>query len=596
MDIKQRLKTLPDNPGVYIYYDAEGNVLYVGKAKNLRHRVRQYFSSTAKQEKVLVMLSHMSDFRYILTPTEGDALSLENTLIKKYLPPYNILLKDDKQHSYIKINVRADFPKLVPVRKISKDGAKYFGPVSGSARELLELISTVYPTVNCNYNFEKLPKNFRPCLNHHIGRCPAPCIKAIGKKEYRTIIDKIIGLLGGDDREAKEILTEKMNKASEETQYELALQYKRQLETLSRISGGRIAELTTQVDYDVFAICSNGNNAIVNVTAVRKGKIVLSDNHSALDAGIDETQTLTSFLSAYCDGETALSKEIAVNLPVDGELLEKMLFERYGRKITVKCPQKGVKRKLVEMSFENAREKLEKSQSQIDRRYNTTVGACVQLKEMLALSDLPKRIECYDISNISGVDKVASMVVFTNGQKDLKAYRRFKIKTVEGANDFASMNEVLTRRMDRLAKGDTEFGEKPDLIVVDGGLGQLEYARRAVGGKIELVSLAKKEELVYTLFGKEPVRLPRNSYALNLLINIRDEAHRFAITYFRRLHTKTGLKSALSDIEGVGQKRQIELIRHFRNVENISRASVEEIVGAGITHKVAQNIYDYFNK
>lgn len=587
--------SLPDSPGVYIYYDGEGNVLYVGKAKNLKHRVKQYFSATVKQEKVLAMLSHMADFRYILTPTEGDAFSLENTLIKKYLPPYNILLKDDKQHSYIKINVKADFPKLLPVRKIMKDKAKYFGPVT-AAKELMELISSIYPTVNCNYNFEKLPKNFRPCLNYHIGRCPAPCIKAVDKKEYALTVGKIINLLNGDDRDAKRILTEKMAAASEETKYEQALQYKRQLEILSRVTGGRIAELTTQVDLDVFAICSNGHNAISNVMAVRKGKVVMSDNHSAVDAGIDEAQTLTSFLSAYCDGETALSKEIVVNLPVDNELIEKMLSARYGRKITVRCPQKGVKKKLVNMSFENALEKLEKSQSQLDKRYNTTVGACAQLKEMLSLPVFPKRIECYDISNISGVDKVASMVVFTNGQKDNKSYRRFKIKTVEGANDFASMHEVLTRRMERLRSGDAEFGQKPDLIVVDGGLGQLEYARRAVGGETELVSLAKKEELVYTLKNNEPVRLPRNSYALNLLTNIRDEAHRFAITYFRQLHTKTGLMSVLTDIEGVGKKRQVELIRHFRNVENISRAGVDEIMRLGITQKVAQNIYDYFNK
>jgi len=597
MDVKQKLKLVPDNPGVYIYYDSQGNVLYVGKAKNLKKRVHQYFSPNVKQEKVAAMLSHMADFRYIITPTEADALSLENNLIKEYMPPYNILLKDDKEHCYIRINVKADFPKLTFVRKLANDKAKYFGPISGSIREMSELLSTVYPSINCNYNFEKLPKNFRPCLNYFIGRCPAPCVGAVTKAEYKETIKKIIALLNGEDAEAKKILTAKMTEAAEKEQYEQALQYKNQIAILNRFCA-RITEMTKQVDYDVFSICGNGENAIVNVMTIRQGRTVLSENHSAVDAGLDESQTLTSFLAAYCDGQTPLSKEILVNLPVDDEILEQIFTERYKRKISVTCPQKGIKKQLVNMSYENAKEKLEKSQSQLDKKYNTTIGACVQLKESLSLTAYPQRIECYDISNISGVDKVASMVVFTGGQKDSNSYRRFKIKTVEGANDFACMEEVLSRRLRRIQENDDRFGAKPDLIVVDGGLGQLEYARRALQGSgIELVSLAKREELVYTLSDKEPIRLPRNSYALNLLINIRDEAHRFAITYFRQLHTKNGLKSVLSEIEGVGEKRQVELVRHFKNVENISNASVEQIMEVGgINEKTAKNIYDYFNK
>jgi len=597
MDVKQKLKLVPDNPGVYIYYDSQGNVLYVGKAKNLKKRVHQYFSPNVKQEKVAAMLSHMADFRYIITPSEADALSLENNLIKEYMPPYNILLKDDKEHCYIRINVKADFPKLTFVRKLANDKAKYFGPISGSIREMSELLSTVYPTINCNFNFEKLPKNFRPCLNYFIGRCPAPCVGAVTKAEYKETIKKIIALLNGEDVEAKKILTAKMTEAAEKEQYEQALQYKNQISIINRFCA-RITEMTKQVDYDVFSICGNGENAIVNVMTVRQGRTVLSENHSAVDAGLDESQTLTSFLAAYCDGQTPLSKEILVNLPVDDEILEQIFTERYNRKISVTSPQKGVKKQLVNMSYENAKEKLEKSQSQLDKKYNTTIGASVQLKESLCLTAYPQRIECYDISNISGVDKVASMVVFTGGQKDSNSYRRFKIKTVEGANDFACMEEVLSRRLRRIEEKDIRFGAKPDLIVVDGGLGQLEYARRALQGSgIELVSLAKREELVYTLSGKEPIRLPRNSYALNLLINIRDEAHRFAITYFRQLHTKNGLKSVLSEIEGVGAKRQVELVRHFKNVENISNASVEQIMEVGgINEKTAKNIYDYFNK
>lgn len=601
VDFKQKLKTLPDNPGVYMYMDAEGNILYVGKAKNLKHRVKQYFQPNETRENVIAMMSHMVDFRYILTPSEADAFSLENTLIKKYMPPYNIMLKDDKQHSYIKINVTANFPKLTIVRKIAKDKNKYFGPISGSPRAFMELISSIYPTINCNFNFEKLPKNFRPCLNYHIGRCFAPCIKKISREDYKKIINDIISLLNGDDKQAVALLEQKMLEASEKLEYEQALVYKKQIDMLEYLRRGRIAELPKQVDLDVFAISSNGNNAIVNVMVVKKGKVVLSENHSALDAGIDEQQTMSSFLGRYYNGENDISKDVITNIPLDdAKNIEQILLEIYGRKINVSCPQKGVKKKLTDMSYLNATEHLEKTVSQINKQYNTTLGACKQLKEMVGLSEFPQRIECYDISNISGVDKVASMVVFTNGQIDSKSYRRFKIQTVEGANDFACMKEVLSRRFVRLNDKDYVFGERPNLIVVDGGLGQLEYARRAKeehNADMEIISLAEREEIVFTLKNNQGIRLPRNSYALNLLVNIRDEAHRFAITYFRNLHTKNGLKSVLDGIEGVGAKRQISLVRHFKNVENISKATVSELKSVeNMTVKVAKSVFDYFNQ
>lgn len=582
-------------------YDADGNILYVGKAKVLKNRVRQYFhASTNKTEKVLAMLSHVNDFNYIITASEADALSLENTLIKKHTPPYNILLKDDKQYPYIKVNLSADFPKFIGTRKLLKDKYKYFGPITqGGIKSFMDILSAAFPTVTCNFNFNKLPKNFRPCLNYHIGKCPAPCVGKISKEDYRKIVNRAVSFLSGDDSEVRKALTEKMLSASEKMQYEQALTYKRYLDIIDKISQQRIVVLNKFVDYDMFAVASNGTNCVVNHLMIRGGKVIFSENNAVSDAGLDEAQTLSSFLAEYCD-MVKLSGEIYTNLPLpDEEELANLLTQKTGIKTSVHCPQKQDKKRLADMSYRNAVEYLTKSQTAIDKKFNTTHGAVLQLKELLHLTVLPKRVECYDISNVQGVDKVASMVVFTNGQKDASQYRRFKIKTVEGANDFASMKEVLTRRFERMKADDGVFGKTPDLIVVDGGLGQLDYARQAMeecGVNVQLVSLAKREELVYTLNSREPVILPRNSYALNLLINIRDESHRFAITYFRKLHSRSSIKSVLQDVEGIGEKRRIELHRHFKSMDNLRAATVEEIAEVkGMTRPTADNLYAYLH-
>ncbi len=601
VDIQTKLKNLPDEPGVYIMYDANGNILYVGKAKVLKNRVRQYFhASTKKSEKVLAMLSHVTDFNYIITASEADALSLENTLIKKHTPPYNILLKDDKQYPYIKVDLSADFPKFIPTRKLARDKYKYFGPITqGGIKSFTDILSSVFPTVTCNFNFNKLPRNFRPCLNYHIGRCTAPCAGKISKEDYRKIINRAVSFLSGDDMEVKRTLIEKMQACSDKMQYEQALTYKRYLELIDKISQQRIVVLNKFVDYDMFAAASNGQNCVVNHTMIRGGKVVFSENNAVSDAGIDEAQTLSSFLAEYCD-IVKLSGELYTNLPLPDESeLAALISEKTGQKTQINCPQKQDKKRLVDMAYRNAVEYLTKSQTSIDKKFNTTHGAVLQLGELLKLKTLPKRVECYDISNVQGVDKVASMVVFTNGQKDASQYRRFRIKTVEGANDFASMKEVLTRRFERMKENDGVFGKTPDLIVVDGGLGQLDYARQAMeeaGVNVQLVSLAKREELVYTLNGREPIFLPRNSYALNLLINIRDESHRFAITYFRKLHNKNSIKSVLQDVEGIGEKRRIELHRHFKSMDKLREATIEEIASVkGMSRSVAERLYAFLH-
>lgn len=601
VSLQTKLKNLPNEPGVYIMYDADGNILYVGKAKILKNRVRQYFhASTNKTEKVLAMLSHVADFRYIITASEADALSLENTLIKKHTPPYNILLKDDKQYPYVKVDLHSDFPKFVSTRKLSKDRCKYFGPLTqGGSKAFLDILSTVFPTITCNYNFKKLPKNFRPCLNYHIGKCCAPCVGKISKQDYRKIVEGAVRFLEGDDDTVKQVLREKMMQASDKMQYEQALTYKRYLQLIEKLNSQQIVVLPKFVNYDMFAVASNGKNCVVNHTMIRGGKVVFSNNIAVSDAGLDEAQTLSSFLAEYCD-MVQLSKEWYTNLPLpDAEELQQLVERKTSQRVKILCPKRQEKKKLVDMSYRNAVEYLTKSQTAIDKKFNTTQGAVLQLKQLLNLKQMPTRVECYDISNVQGVDKVASMVVFTNGQKDASQYRRFKIKTVEGANDFASMKEVLVRRFERMKADDGVFGKTPDLIVVDGGLGQLQYARQAMeecGVEVQIVSLAKREELVYTLQSDRPVYLPRNSYALNLLINVRDESHRFAITYFRKLHNKNSIKSVLQDVDGIGEKRRVELHRKFRSMDNLKNATVEEIASVkGMTRPVAEKLYEFLH-
>ena len=601
-DIQTKLKNLPDEPGVYLMYDADGNILYVGKAKVLKNRVRQYFhASTNKTEKVLAMLSHVCDFDYIITPSESDALSLENTLIKKHTPPYNILLKDDKQYPYVKVNLKADYPKFVHTRKLQKDGCKYFGPLTqGGPKAFLDILAICFPTITCNFNFNKLPKNFRPCLNYHIGRCCAPCVGKVTKSQYREIVNKAVKFLEGDHDEVKAVLYQKMLDASEKMMYEQALTYKRYLSLIDKLNEQRIVVLSKFVDYDMFALASSGAITVINHTMIRGGKVLFSDNIAVTDAALDEAQTLTSFLAEYCENAN-LCGEIYTNLELpDADELAALISEKRGRKVTVQCPKLQDKKRLVDMAYRNAVQYLTKSQTDIDKKFNATQGAVLQLKEMLRLRQMPTRVECYDISNISGVDKVASMVVFTNGQKDASQYRRFRIKTVEGANDFACMKEVLLRRFERMKQGDGVFGKAPDLIVVDGGLGQLDYARQAMeesGVTVPLASLAKREEIVYTLdCGADPIVLPRNSYALNLLINLRDESHRFAITYFRKLHNKNSVKSVLEDVDGIGEKRRIELHRHFKTMDKLNAATVDEIAAVkGMNRPTAEKLYAFLH-
>lgn len=597
--IKEKLKLLPDNPGVYIMLDAYGNVIYVGKARVLKNRVRQYFHSSEKPEKVMKMVENIADFNYIITNSEIDALALENNLIKKYKPKYNILLKDDKTYPYIKVNMREDFPNFSITRRIKKDGSKYFGPFMGgiSCKDILEIVQLTFCVRLCH---TATTGKKRECLNYHIGRCFAPCAGKISKEDYAVRVRNALSFLDGNLAEADLLLRQKMTAAAENENFELALDYKKKLDMLSKLEAKRITSLNRAIDADIIAYATNGLYSAVNVLVTRKG-IMQGGSSFALDeAHLTDGEALTGFITQYYQHHE-VPLEIIVEEFCEKELLQTYFKEKFDKNVEITLAKQGDKSKLLKMAKKNAEEYLEKSVDKIKHKDDMTVNACKHLQELLSLKAYPRRMECYDISNISGVDKVGSMVVFIDGESDRSSYRRFKIKTVEGANDFASLQEVLTRRLDKLGTDEEEKFPKPDLIIIDGGKGQLSAVKEIFDGKnidgIELISLAKREEEVFTLYSDDSVKISHRDYSLKMLQRIRDEAHRFAITYFRNLHSKRNLQSVLSEISGVGKVKRLALLEKFGTLDRIMDASVEELADVdGISKAIAQNVYDYLKE
>ncbi len=597
--VKEKLKLLPDNPGVYIMLDGYGNVIYVGKARVLKNRVRQYFHSSEKPEKVMKMVENVRDFNYIITDSEIDALALENNLIKKYKPKYNILLKDDKTYPYIKVNMREDFPNFSITRKIKKDGSKYFGPFMGgiSCKDILEIVQMTFCVRLCH---TATTGKKRECLNYHIGRCFAPCAGKISKEDYAVRVKNALSFLDGNLTEADVLLKRKMTAAAEDENFELALDYKKKLEMLSKLEAKRITSLNRYIDADIIAYATNGLYSAVNVLVTRKG-IMQGGSSFALDeAHLTDGEALTGFIVQYYQHHEVPS-EIIVEDFCEKELLQSYFKDKFDKPIEITLAKQGDKSKLLKMAHKNAEEYLEKSVDKIKHRDDMTVNACRHLQELLSLKAYPRRMECYDISNISGVDKVGSMVVFIDGEADRSSYRRFKIKTVEGSNDFASLQEVLMRRLDKLGTDEEEKFPKPDLIIIDGGKGQLSAVKEIFDEKnidgVELISLAKREEEVFTLYSDESVKISHRDYSLKMLQRIRDEAHRFAITYFRNLHSKRNLQSVLSEISGVGKVKRFALLNKFGTLDRIMSASVEELTEVdGISKIIAQNIYNYLKE
>ena len=597
--LNEKLALLPDTPGVYVMLDKDGIVIYVGKARILKNRVRQYFHASTKSEKVSAMVEHIADFYYIITKTEIDALALENNLIKKYKPKYNILLKDDKTYPYIKVHTKEDFPRVSITRKIKNDG-KYFGPFMGGVRcgELLDIVESVYKVRSCSVAIVEKAK--KPCLNYHLGRCLAPCAHLCTKEEYGQKIKEVLAFLGGDYEETEKLLEEKMLRFAENEEFELAMQYREKLAMLSKLKLKRITSLNRALNADVIALKTNFLYSAVNVLVTRSGIMQGGSNFALEDASLSEGDGLTAFIAQYYSNHE-IPDEIITQDFCEKQLLESYFLERFNKRVEIIHAKQGVKRELLEMAEKNASDYLSKSIDKIKHKDDMTKNACARLQEILGLKKYPKRMECYDISNISGVDKVGSMVVAIDGETDRSSYRRFKIKTVEGANDYASHQEMMRRRLAKLGTEEEERFPKPDLIIIDGGKGQLSAIKEVFDEMgvtdIELISLAEREEEVFTLFSEESIRIDHRDYALKLLQRIRDEAHRFAITYFRSLHSKRNLESVLTEIEGIGKKKRMALLEKFGTIDKIMKADEGELMEAeGIGPELAKKIYTYFKE
>ena len=600
-DLEDKIRLLPKNPGVYVMLGASGEIIYVGKAKNLKNRVTQYFYDGVKNDKVMAMVSAIADFYYIITNSEADALSLENNLIKKNKPKYNILLKDDKTYPYIKLDLKKPFPYFEIVRTVKRDGARYFGPFMGgiNAREIIEIINSAFLLRSCSMVITENTKK-RECLEYHIKRCLGPCNGFCSREEYMEKVNSALDFLSGNDDEAEEILIEKMNFFAEREEFEIALNYRDKIKSLKKIRERKITSLNRFISCDVIALATDKIHSAINVLITRGGRMQGGKYFAFEDGSVSATECLEDFIIRFYDKNNELPDEIILNYELaDNALIEDYFKNNFNKKVSILHAKQGVRKQLVDMAELNAQDYLEKSVGKIKHKEDMTTSACARLQKLLNLSRYPKRMECYDISNISGVDKVGSMVVFIDGVKDGDEYRRFKIKTVEGADDFASLKEVLTRRINKMREEPEKFA-KPDLIIIDGGKGQLSAVNEVflqLGiNDIDLISLAKKQEEIFTVHAEEPILLQKNDYCLRLLQRIRDEAHRFAITYHRTLRQKRTFFSQLNQIPGVGKKKINALLLHFGSVADIAKAEKEELMAVeGIGEKHAQTIYDYFH-
>ena len=600
--IDEKLKLLPDKSGVYVMLNADGQIIYVGKAKNLKNRVRQYFHGGFKTEKVYAMVNNVADFYYIITPSEIDALSLENNLIKKHKPRYNILLKDDKTYPYVKVDLKTPFPTFTLTRKIKKDGCKYFGPYMAgvSVKSILEIVNTVFGIRPCDKKLDP-NKQIKPCLNAHIGKCLAPCSKGVSQEEYDKRVKDALDFLKGNTDYAESKIKEKMLALAEAEEFELALKYKDYLQGLEKIKLKRVTAMSNFIDADVIFYLTNGIYSVVSILFVRGGIMLGGKNFALEDANLSDGDAISEFISGYYSKDVKLPPEIILQTELpDADLLKEYLYAEHGEKTQFSYPKAGARKQLLDMAQENAKEHLEIAVDRIKHKNDMTISACMRLKDILGLSHYPKRMECYDISNVSGVDKVGSMVVFTDGEPDRNAYRRFKIKTFEGADDYRAHQEMMARRLERLAT-DTEKFPKPDLIVIDGGKGQLNSVKEVFDKynitEIDLIALAERNEEIYTLNSSSPIVLEKRDYALKVLQRLRDEAHRFAITYHRSLHSKRALSSVLDEIKGLGKVKKLALIEKFKDIGGIIGASSEELaLTDGIGEKLAKTIIDYLTK
>ena len=600
-DIQEQLKKLPGEPGVYLMKDENDKIIYVGKAISLKNRVRQYFQSSKNHSsKVKSMVKNIKSFEYIITDSELEALILECNLIKKYRPKYNVLLRDDKTYPYIKVTVNEDYPRVLKVRRVLKDKAKYFGPYTNveAVNDTLDVIRNIYPIRTCNIDIDRAIKNkMRPCLNYHIKRCIGPCTGHISKVEYDKMIEEILLFLSGKEEKLIEILKEKMNKCSMEFNFEEAAIYRDKILNLQEMMQKQKIDVSTDdVNQDIIAMAYNDEEACVQSFFIRHGKVV-GREHFILEGTKDSSKEaiLSSFVKQFYMKAEYIPKEIIIESEIEDQVvLEEWLSNIKGQKVFIRIPQKGDKKSLIAMVKKNAMEYLEKFSSLNKRKYEKSEGALIELAEVIGLEEAPRRIESYDISNIQGVDSIGAMVVFTNGLKDKKEYRRYKIKTVEGPNDYDSMAEILERRLQK--------GDFPDLILLDGGKGQVSAVQKVFDKyniDIPLWGMYKddRHRTKGLICATKEIELDRTSNLYRFVASIQEEVHNYAISYHRSLRNKSLTKSTLDDIPGVGEKRKKALLSHFKNIEEIKNASIEELSEIdGLNKRVAQNIYDYFRK
>lgn len=572
--------------------DASGAIIYIGKAVVLKNRVKQYFGSGVKHPKVRAMVDNIADFEYIVTLSEKDALSLEANLINKYKPKYNILLKDDKANPYIKIDTKIPYPTIEVTRRPKKDGAKYFGPYFNgiNVKDIVGIICSAYGMRACSKKFT----SSRPCLNYHIKRCSAPCAGLISEEDYQKTVKKVIAFLQGKESGAKKSIEEKMNAAAENEDFERAIIYRNQLGMLDLLKQRTISTAEKISDLDCFYYYKDTLHSVISVVIVRSGKMMGARSFFITDLERDLADLLTEFMTQYYNGFD-IPPEICVQCDDDFSAVSEFLKSLCGFSPLIHSPQKGIKAKLMAMARDNARTYLEKNVEKEEREREMTLGACERLAKLLGLKSV-RKMECYDISNIQGTDNVSSQVVFIDGKPSKDLYRRYKIKTVVGADDFASMAETIKRRVERAKNGDDKFGTLPDLIVIDGGKGQLSHAyasMRALGEDIPMVSLAKRDEEIYFVGNPEPLRLDKRDIALRLMQRIRDEAHRFAVSYHRTLREKR-LQSELISVSGVGKAKVKKLLEHFDSYERLKNADLSELESV-VDKKTAQNIYKYYH-
>ncbi|CEP85444.1 excinuclease ABC subunit UvrC [Paraclostridium sordellii] len=598
-DIQEQLKKLPSEPGVYLMKDENDKVIYVGKAISLKNRVRQYFQSSKNHtSKVKSMVKNIYKFEYIITDSELEALILECSLIKEYRPKYNVLLRDDKTYPYIKVTVNEDFPRVLKVRQVMKDKAKYFGPYTNTTavNDTLEIIKNIYPIRTCNIDIERAIKNkVRPCLNKHIKKCVGPCTGEVSKEEYSKMIEEIILFLSGKEEHLIDLLKEKMNKCAMEFNFEDAAMYRDKIKSLEEMTQKqKIDSITSDLNQDIIAMARAHDEACVQVFFIRNGKIV-GREHYILEGVMDSTREsiLSSFVKQFYMAQDYIPKEILIESDIeDSFILEEWLSDKKGQKVFIRVPQKGEKKSLIEMVRKNAVEYLEKFSNMNKLKYKKSIGALEELKNIIGLEKIPRRIESFDISNIQGVDSIGSMVVFTDGKKDKKEYRRYKIKTVIGPNDYDSMAEIVERRI--------KYGDLPDLILLDGGKGQVSSVKKVLNKhnvEIPLWGMYKddKHRTKGLISQEKEIELDKTSNLYRFVASIQEEVHNYAISYHRSLRNKTLTKSILDDIQGIGEKRKKALLSHFKNIDEIKNATMNELLEVeGMNKTSAENVYNFF--